>query len=74
MDRLLSEQDVLDAICKVCVVEVKSSECRYGKGLFGGCAKYEAIKAIPSVDIEQVYMKGREDGVNDFIKKSLIDE
>lgn len=29
--------------------------------------------AIPT-DIKQAYMKGREDGVNDFIKKSLIDE
>lgn len=29
-------------------------------------------KAIPSVDIEQAYMKGREDGVNDFLKNWKI--
>ena len=32
----------------------------------------ERIKAIPSADIEQAYMKGREDGVNDFLKNWKI--
>ena len=50
MDRLISEQAVINAICKVCAVEVKPSECRYSKGLFGGCKEYEAIKAIPSAE------------------------
>lgn len=50
MDRLISEQDVLNAICKVCAVEVNPSECRYRKGLFGGCKEYEAIKVIPSAE------------------------
>ena len=50
MDRLISEQEALDAICKVCEVKVKPSECRYRKGLFGGCKEYEAIKAIPSAE------------------------
>lgn len=50
MDRLVSEQAVIDAICKVCAVEIKPSECRYRKGLFGGCKEYEAIKAIPSAE------------------------
>lgn len=58
MDRLISEQAVLNVIN------------RYGTDEL----RIKAIKAIPSVDIEQVYMKGKEDGVNDFIKKSLIDE
>lgn len=34
----------------------------------------EALEQEPKTDIKQAYMKGREDGVNDFIKKSLIDE
>lgn len=50
MDRLISEQAVIDAVCNVCAVEVKPSECRYRKGLFGGCKEYEAIKAIPSAE------------------------
>ena len=50
MDRLISEQSVLDALCKVCEVETKPSECEYMKGLFGGCKEYEAIKAIPLVE------------------------
>ena len=55
MDRLISEQVVLDAICKVCAVEVKPSECRYRKGLFGGCKEYEVIKAIPSAEPKTGY-------------------
>lgn len=50
MDRLISEQAVIDATCKVCGVVAKPSECMYKKGLFGGCEEYKAIKAIPSTE------------------------
>lgn len=46
----ISRQAVLDAICKICAVETKPSECKYKKGLFGGCIEYEAIKVIPSAE------------------------
>lgn len=50
MEDLISRQVVLDAICKICAVEAKPSECKYKKGLFGGCEEYEAIKVIPSAE------------------------
>ena len=46
----VSRQAVIDAICKICAVEAKPSECKYKKGLFGGCIEYEAIKVIPSAE------------------------
>lgn len=50
MDRLISEQAVLDAICKSCSVESKPNKCQYRKGLIGGCLEYETVKAIPSAE------------------------
>ena len=50
MDRLISEQAVLNAICKSCSVESKPNKCQYKKGLNGGCLEYETVKAIPSAE------------------------
>ena len=71
MDRLISEQAVIDAICKVCAVEVKPSECRYRKGLFGGCKEYEAIKAIPS-ELNNVLEEIDKDYI--MVKRSIFED
>ena len=57
MDRLISEQKVLDAICKSCSVESKPNKCQYKKGLNGGCLEYETVKAIPSAEPTEEQIK-----------------
>lgn len=62
MDRLISEKSVMEVIygCDWFIDEEHVEVIK------------ERIKAIPSADIEQAYMKGREDGVNDFLKNWKI--